>query len=422
MKKYLWSLLTFLMVATLCVSFTSCGGDDDNGTNSNGNGDPFLQTNLLEAVDLGLSVRWANMNVGANAPWEYGGYYAWGECTEKNAYLESNYSGPTNRSVISGTEFDVATKQLQGSWRMPTDEEIKELIDNCTYEATTLNGIKGGRFVSKNGNSIFLPTAGWKLDKAYQAGEQGGYWSGTGSGKNGLLIAGSFMQSYTNWTSTTGMTIRAVTTSIENNNNISDTPDNPNNEEPNTLEDKLPAESKQFVGYWINNKHNNHGIDLFLNTDGTGFATSYTWYWKGSGNYGYTTGIGSLYWSYENETKSLTTTYGDWQFTVNLINEDAMAATRKSGNTNVISQSWYKASNLEVANYLMKRMSWIDSNGNKATLSSYNISEDDNETDYTFKYSDSKGGGTLVVKNPFTPKDLEIIFTGTYSGNVVLER
>ena len=78
-----------------------------------------------------------------------------------------------------------------------------------------------------------------------------------------------------------------------------------------------------------------------------------------------------------------------------------MAATRKSGNTNVISQSWYKASNLEVANYLMERMSWIDSNGNKTTLSSYNISEDDNETDYTFNYNDNKGGGTLVIKNPY---------------------
>lgn len=168
-----------------------------------------------QAIDLGLSVKWASCNVGAKNPWEYGAYYAWGEHKEKETYTAQNYTGPTNRESISGSAFDAASWELGLPWRMPTQNEFVELINNCTLEITKMNGVNVGKFTSKkNGNSIILPVAGWKLDRSYKVGEEAGYWAGTGGGKQGLLFLGSgsnvFFKPYTNWTATTGMPIRAV--------------------------------------------------------------------------------------------------------------------------------------------------------------------------------------------------------------------
>ncbi len=144
-----------------------------------------------QAVDLGLpsGTKWASFNVGATKPEEYGGYYAWGETEEKEVYDESTYKYYKNGkyvnigSDISGTEYDVAHVKWGGNWCMPTLEDIKELNDNCTREWTTLNGVNGKKFISKNnGNSIFLPAAGayWSgaLGLKY-AGGNGYYWSST---------------------------------------------------------------------------------------------------------------------------------------------------------------------------------------------------------------------------------------------------
>ena len=140
-----------------------------------------------QAVDLGLpsKTKWASCNVGATKPEEYGGYYAWGETEEKEVYDESTYKYYQNDeyvnlgSDISGTEYDVAHVKWGGNWRMPTKEECKELIDNCTSEWTTLNGVKGRKFTSNiNGNSIFLPAAGDRWGgELYDAGSWGVYWS-----------------------------------------------------------------------------------------------------------------------------------------------------------------------------------------------------------------------------------------------------
>ena len=84
-----------------------------------------------EAVDLGLSVKWAPWNVGASTPEEYGGYYAWGETVEKATYNESSYQYYKNDgyvdigSEISGTPYDVAHVKWGGDWRMPTNEECR---------------------------------------------------------------------------------------------------------------------------------------------------------------------------------------------------------------------------------------------------------------------------------------------------------
>ena len=143
--------------------------------------------NTHQAVDLDLpsKTKWASCNVGATKPEEYGGYYAWGETEEKEVYNESTYKYYQNGSWvslgsdISGTEYDVAHVKWGGNWRMPTHDEQMELLNNCTSEWTTLNGVNGRKFTSNiNGNSIFLPAAGcrWYCD-LYYAGSYGYYWS-----------------------------------------------------------------------------------------------------------------------------------------------------------------------------------------------------------------------------------------------------
>ena len=139
------------------------------------------------AIDLGLSVKWADHNVGANGPEEYGGYYAWGETEEKSNCTESTYKWCNNGSYtdigseISGTEYDVAHVKWGGNWRMPSQKEMKELIDNCKHEQVTYKGVTGYKFTSKkNGNSIFLPAAGYRIGtKVGNSGTSGDYWSGT---------------------------------------------------------------------------------------------------------------------------------------------------------------------------------------------------------------------------------------------------
>lgn len=142
-----------------------------------------------EAVDLGLpsGTKWASCNVGATKPEEYGGYYAWGETEEKDTYSWKNYVHCDGTkatchdlgSDISVTKYDVAHVKWGGNWRMPTMAEYQELVDNCTSEWITLNGINGCKFTSNiNGNSIFLPAAGyrWGNDSLY-VDERGYYWS-----------------------------------------------------------------------------------------------------------------------------------------------------------------------------------------------------------------------------------------------------
>ena len=144
-----------------------------------------------EPIDLGLpsGTKWASCNVGATKPEEYGGYYAWGETEEKSTYDWSTYihcdgSEETWHDIgfdISDTEYDVAHVRWGGKWCMPTYDEIKELLDNCTAQWTSLNGVNGTKFTSKfNGNSIFLPAAGGRWDKGLnRAGRQGNYWMST---------------------------------------------------------------------------------------------------------------------------------------------------------------------------------------------------------------------------------------------------
>ena len=134
-----------------------------------------------EWVDLGLRVKWATCNVGANTPEEYGNYYAWGETSTKSRYNKDNCkTWKRSMSDIRGkSSYDAARANWGGSWRLPTKAEFDELLNNCTRQWTTQNGVKGMRFTSKrNGNSIFLPAAGDRYGTStYLAGDTGLYWS-----------------------------------------------------------------------------------------------------------------------------------------------------------------------------------------------------------------------------------------------------
>ena len=134
-------------------------------------------------LDLPSGTKWACCNVGADKPEAYGGYYAWGETYEKMYYdLPHYFDGdwdtcPDFGEDISGTEYDVAHVRWGGLWVMPSDDHQMELENNCTYEWTTENGVKGGKFTGKNGGSIFLPAAGRRDESGLNdAGSVGYYW------------------------------------------------------------------------------------------------------------------------------------------------------------------------------------------------------------------------------------------------------
>ena len=135
-----------------------------------------------EYVDLGLpsGLKWATCNVGATTPEEYGSYFAWGETDTKEVYNRDTYtytSTPTRLPLSA----DAANVNWGGTWRMPTGDEIEELMDtnNCTWEWTTQNGVNGYKVTSnKNGNYIFLPAAGERYNyDLNNAGSNGYYWS-----------------------------------------------------------------------------------------------------------------------------------------------------------------------------------------------------------------------------------------------------
>ena len=158
-------------------------------------------------VDLGLSVKWATCNVGANGPEEYGDYFAWGEVEPKDEYnwgtykwcngsyntlikynTHSSYGTVDNKTTLDLSD-DAARANWGGSWRLPTTEEQDELRDNCKWEWTTQNGVEGYKVTSKKkgytDNSIFLPAAGRCHDSSLRnAGNIGYYWSSSLSMSN----------------------------------------------------------------------------------------------------------------------------------------------------------------------------------------------------------------------------------------------
>ena len=163
-KYILYSLISVLAFVVLWLSLRKpeTGADTDT-----------IVADPPPVIDLGLSVLWADRNIGANSPTAYGDYFAWGETKPKKTYSWDNYK------LANGGDFvDVAVQNLGNGWRMPTFDEYKELLANCDRKWTTKDGVNGCEFTSrKNGNKIFFPAAGWKGETLEYGGSNGSYWS-----------------------------------------------------------------------------------------------------------------------------------------------------------------------------------------------------------------------------------------------------
>ena len=201
-------MVSIAVVCTMGITLQARG--------QNGNG----SHNGHEYVDLGLpsGTLWATCNVGANAPEDYGNYYAWGEVVTKATYdwstykyskgtdcnliikycIESDksYNGLADGLTVLEPSDDAATVNWGREWYTPTRDQWRELLGNTTTSWTTKNGVIGALFVASNGNSLFLPAAGCYAffshydsekshfvhhagDELHDVGSGGNYWSST---------------------------------------------------------------------------------------------------------------------------------------------------------------------------------------------------------------------------------------------------
>ena len=183
MKKILLMSLALMFVGAV-------GNAKVNGTN-----DEAKTPDGVEAVDLGLSVKWANMNVGATKDSGFGSYFAWGETKPKKSYSWDTYTWSKGDTPIlfkyNNTDGksqlvpydDAAHANWGGEWRMPTYDECVELADSakCKWEWITKDGINGYKVTGKKtGNSIFLPITGIRFYEGVQfRAIKGIYWTST---------------------------------------------------------------------------------------------------------------------------------------------------------------------------------------------------------------------------------------------------
>ena len=181
-------------------------------------------------IDLGLpsGTKWACCNVDTDhpenqSPTNYGGNYAWGETKTKKTYSWNSYihcDGVKNTchnlgNDISGTQYDVAHVKWGDGWQMPTYDQMMELINNCTYEYTKMDGIRGSKFTGSNGASIFLPAAGSYFDNDhYNFNIVGFYWTSTQPMPCSDATYGFYFSSdspgYLNYTLNHGFSIRPI--------------------------------------------------------------------------------------------------------------------------------------------------------------------------------------------------------------------
>ena len=197
MQRFLKAITAIMLtVAVVCATGCTKAEDPDNG----GNGGNSI--NGHEYVDLGLpsGTLWATCNLGAYGPEGYGDYFAWGETEPKTAFIWGNYKycnddlnllnkycndpnhgshGFTDNLTVLQPGDDAATVNWGYFWRIPTEEQWRELKANTTNIWTTQNGVNGRLFTASNGNSLFLPAAGLgPANMVYShSGSYGYYWS-----------------------------------------------------------------------------------------------------------------------------------------------------------------------------------------------------------------------------------------------------
>ena len=120
------------------------------------------QSTSQEAIDMGGSVEWASMNLGAASSTQQGDHYAWGEVRPKTSFTRQNYEGPSDHdkysghlNILFGAKYDAAKKSLGSPWRLPTSREMSELLNRC--KAIVHYKDKYVEFIAPNGNRLFLP-------------------------------------------------------------------------------------------------------------------------------------------------------------------------------------------------------------------------------------------------------------------------
>ena len=191
---------------------------------SSGGGTDPTPTETMQLVDLGLSVKWANMNIDATASSGQGGYYAWGETATKSKYSWATYthcSGTAATCKNIGSDisknktYDRAYAYNTG-YCLPTAAQWNELITKCTWTAATVNSVKGYNVKGPSGKTIFLPFSGCSYDgKNYGSGSYGYYWTANNVSSDVSKAQAGYVKSGTATTVTnlnrrTGVAIRAV--------------------------------------------------------------------------------------------------------------------------------------------------------------------------------------------------------------------
>lgn len=168
-----------------------------------------LKNVIGEAIDLGLSVKWASHNIGASLPEEYGGLYGLGDPTGAHTEIPGDHNNEKEvweyyggdkfpDGVVSGTPFDIAHAKWGQNWRLPTYYEFLELYQKCSWKWTTYDGINGYMVTGSNGKSIFLPAGGHRMGTRIESqGVRGSYWSGTINGEAFSLLFYDYKYSLT---------------------------------------------------------------------------------------------------------------------------------------------------------------------------------------------------------------------------------
>ncbi len=200
----------FAVALMAAFAFTACSSSDDDDSPATPKDNA---PKGVEAVDLGLTVKWANMNLGATTPEGFGYHYAWAEVEPKldlkftnsnNKYFEyDNGSGKylitkyclqagigmndfTDGKYVLELDDDAAHVNWQGKWRMPTKAEMSDLIEKCTWTWKQLKGTNGYEVKGKNGNTIFLPAAGICMEAgSFDATTNGAYMTNTAMENSG---------------------------------------------------------------------------------------------------------------------------------------------------------------------------------------------------------------------------------------------
>lgn len=207
MNKAMKTVLSVMLLVVFAVSCTKSDGPNDGGDNEQQNDSVVDNSGTLNGhdyVDLGLpnGTLWATCNLGADTPEEYGDCFAWGETEPKELYDWKSYKygiffheryelnkyctdsvygldGFVDNLTLLEPADDAATTNWGVDWRMPTLTDWEELHEYTSNAWTTQNGVNGWCFTASNGNSIFLPAAGYWWDGEFNCADLGVYWSAT---------------------------------------------------------------------------------------------------------------------------------------------------------------------------------------------------------------------------------------------------